>query len=248
MTTNTHPSKKTSKLHSAASPSPTEPTAAPAVSTSAPSTSSTSPFPVPPTIASLQSAPAGFVAGSMKRFRSVVPQRAELGALPAAISDLKKIPNYALFVGAPPLQNFIDTLTLAGEWSAVRNTTKTFDAYAATQQGNLWLTARPLMEDFRQAMVQVLKAQPALASQLQGLMTFLGIRSAIAKRSASTRQANAKEKTADQLATHGTVGKTNVRTAEKAALAAEDSAKAPAAPAATAAASNGTATNGTSHS
>jgi hypothetical protein len=189
-------------------------------------------FASPPPISAVPVPPSGYLAAATSQFRGVLPFQAEQASLAAAIKDLGRIPNYALFVGAPPLAQLIQILTLASEWTDMRNASFKWDQYAATEEGNLWTNARPLMDEFRNAFVQVQKADPTLAAQLPGLTTFLGVRTAIALKAASTKRANKKAEADGKPAQHGQVGKKRKRAAEKAALvAAEASASSAPAPA-----------------
>jgi hypothetical protein len=261
MTTNTHASKKTAHHTSDAATAtsatiPKESAAAPAAAATTPSAPPLVSFPVPPPLSSINAAPAGFVGGPRARFRGVIPHEAELSALPAALADLGKISDYSKFVGAPPLAYLIAILTLAGEWSAVRNATSNFDDYAATQEGSVWESVRPLMDDFRAALAQAEKADPTLSSRVQGITKLLAVRSVVAQKGAETKRANAKQRAAGERPTHGKVGKKNLRAAEKAALAAADakatststSPEVPAPATAPAPAPQATATNGATHS
>jgi hypothetical protein len=234
----------------------TAPTASAASAPSA--TSSLISFPSPPPLSAVLAPPAGYIAATTPQFRGVLPLQAEQTSLEAAITDLGRIPNYALFVGAPPLAVFVEMLTLAGQWTDVRNASFKFDQYASTQEGNVWTKARPMMDDFRTSFVQAQKADPTLAAQLPGLTTFLGVRSAVAQKGASTKRLNKKAEAEGKRPVHGQVGKTRKRAAANAALAAADAsatsaASTPAPVAATAptpasAPVEGATTNGAGHS
>ncbi|MGO8996439.1 MAG: hypothetical protein ACLQVI_24250 [Polyangiaceae bacterium] len=254
-------SKKSSSTKShAASPSPaaTSTTPAPPLATrSAPVTSAALfSFAPPPPISNVLTPPTGFIAATTAQFRGVLPYQPEQASLQAAIKDLGRIPNYALFVGAPPLAVFTQMLTLAGQWTDMRNASFTWDQYAATQEGNVWTKVRPLMDEFRNAFAQAQKADPTLAAQLPGLTTFLGVRSAVALKGASTKRANRKAEAAGLRPDHGQVGKQRKRAAANAALEAAGAngatasstpvpAEAPAAP--TPAPAEAATTNGAAH-
>jgi hypothetical protein len=255
--TKSHAARATAPIVApSASPAP----AAPAPAAADASSASLVSFPAPPPISVIPTAPAGFIAAATGQFRGIVPLQAEQNALPAALKDLGRIPNYALFVGAPPLAVFTEMLTLAGQWTDMRNASFNWDQYSATQEGNVWMKARPLMEEFDNAFTQAQKADPTLAAQLPGLTTFLGVRSAVALKAASTKRANRKAEAAGLRPDHGQVGKKRKRAAANAALEAADAngatapstpapaAEAPAAPAPATASAGATTMNGAAHS
>jgi hypothetical protein len=82
-----------------------------------------------------------------------------------------------------------------------------------------WQAIRPLVEKLVTAFKLAVDTNKALLSEFPGLATFLGARSMIAQKAASTKRLNKQAIAEGKPPIHGAVGKRRQRAAEKAAAA-----------------------------
>jgi hypothetical protein len=174
-------------------------------------------------------------------YRGSLPRGAELAAATTALQDLVRFaPSYAAILGAtaPPLDHFIEGLTVASGWTSLRAESSAWDAYCVTQEGMAWQAFRPLLDKLVAAFKLAVDSNKALVSEYPGLATLLGAKAQIAQKAASTRRLNKKAVAEGKPPYHGAVGKKRQRQAEKAAAAqtsqSSGGASAPAQPAAVA--------------
>src|SRR5580700_8175442 len=116
---------------------------------------------------------------------------------------------------APSYQETLALVTVGNQWSAMRTASSAWDAYCVDQEGLGWATLRPVMDRLRPLFDIAVTADPTLLVKLPSLATLLGARTAIAVRGAATRQRNRQAKAKGEPQTHGKVGKTRKREAEK---------------------------------
>ena len=175
----------------------------------------------PPTGAKIPVPPAGFTPATPGEFRSVVPRKSELAALPQALIDLAKFADFdALFAGIGLTQAEVTQCLLVGSlWSTMRLASSQWDDYSVLQEGYAWRAIRAALLRLEQAFLLAAQANPKLVTTYPGLAGLLGAKSAIAQRGASTRRLNKAAKAKGEPETHGVVGKKRLRRAEKAALA-----------------------------
>jgi hypothetical protein len=155
-------------------------------------------------------------------YRGSLPRGAELAAATTALQDLARFtPTYAATLGstAPPLDHFIEALTVASGWTSLRAESSAWDAYCITQEGMAWQAFRPLLDKLVAAFKLAVDSNKALLSEYPGLATLLGAKAQIAQKAASTRRLNNKAVAEGKLPYHGLVGKKRQRQAEKAAVA-----------------------------
>ena len=198
----------------AAAPAPTGGAAAPA------------PAPVPsvdppPASANIPTPPADFTPATPGEFRSVVPRKAELAAMPQALMDLSKFSDFdKMFAGIGLTQAEITLCLLMGSrWSTMRVATSRWDEYSVLQEGYAWRAIRAALLRLEQAFLLAAQANPTLVTLYPGLSSLLGAKKSIAQKGASTRRLNKAAKAKGEPEIHGVVGKKRQRKAEKAALA-----------------------------
>ncbi|MGO9710582.1 MAG: hypothetical protein ACLQBL_17070 [Polyangiaceae bacterium] len=183
----------------------------------------------PPASANIPSPPSGFVPTNGANYKGMQPQKAELVALPLAITDLGNFTSYTTTLGstAPPIADVLQTLDVTSDWSTMRNAAAAWDAYCRDQEGICWTTMRTLMDRLTPSFQLAVKGNPSLATTYAGLATLLGAKAVSAKKSVATRTKNKAEVAAGNAPTHGLVGKAHQKAAAKAALAAQNAQKAP---------------------
>ena len=201
------------------------PTAAPPqLATPNPGVVSSAPTPggqkPPPSDAKIPSPPADFVR-TKTSYKPLLPRLGELLALGGAIQDLDALTDYSVLTAkAPPRDELVPVLTIAMLWSSMRKQTANWDAYAKTEEGLAWATARPLIDELRDAYNFAVQIDPSLRTRCANLAAFLGAKQQIAKKGAATRTLNRQATAAGEPAYHGAVGKARKRADEKAAAAA----------------------------
>ena len=165
--------------------------------------------------------PSDYVPQSGATYRSVAPKKTELLVLAAAVKNLAQFASYTQVMGpyAPPYAETLALFTVVYLWSAMRTASSAWDAFSVDQEGLGWATLRPVMAVLRPMFETAMKGDPTLAVKLPALATLLGARTAIAMKGAATRLRNREAKAKGEPQTHGKVGKTRKRDAEKAALA-----------------------------
>ncbi len=158
-------------------------------------------------------------------FRTVVPCRTELTALPQALLDLAAFVDFDHVLGAtaPPHAETRAALASAAAWSSLRQLLAKWDQHAAVQEGLAWTTVRAHLGSVRPAFALALRRNPHLAEAYPGYATLLACRSENARRGAATKRANRDAQAAGEPPFHGKVGKRRERAAAKAALAAKRS-------------------------
>ncbi|HEY2515432.1 MAG TPA: hypothetical protein VGI39_31405 [Polyangiaceae bacterium] len=225
-------STKSSSLHPTHTTNTTNtpaPAVAPAVTPPAPAGSvSVAPAafaPLPPADAKIPIPPDDFSPAAPGEFRTVVPRRAELTALPRALADLTKFTNYDQILGAtaPPLVELLAALKAGSAWSSMRRGTRLWDTYCVLEEGLAWRMIRTQLDTLRPSFALAVKRDPKLAESYAGLDKLLRVPATVAQAGASTRVANKKATAEGKLPTHGKAGKARLRAAEKAALASSSS-------------------------
>jgi hypothetical protein len=246
--TNSHPSTKTiheektampakNHAHHATTTTPTKETTAmpssiqqaslpPNVHPSIAAEPAAAPAPVlsvdpPPAGANIPTPPVGFTPATPGEFRSVVPRKSELAAMPQALIDLGKFTDFdKLFSGIGLTQAEITQCLFVGSlWSTMRASTSQWDEYSVLQEGYAWRAIRAILLRLEQAFLLAAQANPTLVSTYPGLAGLLGAKKSIAQRGASTRRLNNAARAKGEPEIHGVVGKKRQRRAEKAALA-----------------------------
>ncbi len=222
----------TSTASSAAAGSVPEGTPAASATASAATAASNAPFvyqALPPADAKIPSPPSGFVAGDSADYRAMLPRDAELRALPNALSDLIKFTNYSQVLGdtAPPYAQIVQAIAAASAWSSMRTDSAAWDAFCGAQEGIAWTTLRAQMVRL-QPSFELASAGPSnVKTMFAGLASLLGAKKVIARKGASTRKMNRTAVAEGKEPTHGKVGKTRKRAAEKAAYEAAQGAGSP---------------------
>jgi hypothetical protein len=185
----------------------------------------------PPASANIPAPPPGFTPATPGEFRSVVPRKAELAALPQALTDLSKFTDFdTLFSGIGlTLAQTTQCLLMGSLWSTMRVATLQWDKCCVLQEGYAWQAIRAALLRLEQAFLLAAQANPKLVTMYPGLSSLLGAKKSIAQKGASTRRLNKAAVANGEPANHGVVGKKRQRKAEKAALA--NAPPAPAAPA-----------------
>jgi hypothetical protein len=175
----------------------------------------------PPTTANIPIPPAGFTPATPGEFRSVVPRKAELAAMPQALIDLSKFTDFdRLFAAIGLTQVDVTQCLLMGSlWSSMRVSTSQWDEFSVLQEGYAWRAIRATLLRLEQAFQLAAQANPTLMTTYPGLSALLGAKKAIAQKGASTRRLNKAAKAKGEPEIHGVVGKQRQRKAEKAALA-----------------------------
>jgi hypothetical protein len=180
----------------------------------------------PPSDALIPAVPSNFVPESGTTYRSVAPKKAELVALPLAVSDLKKFSDYAQVLGAtaPPYAEILQTFDVTNQWSSMRTSSLAWDVYGRDQEGICWTVMRPGMESLKSSFDLAAQRDPSLLAKFPGLAALLGVKKVIAVKAASTRRANKKAVAEGKPATHGQAGKKRAKAADKAIVAAANAA------------------------
>ncbi|HEY2510048.1 MAG TPA: hypothetical protein VGI39_04305 [Polyangiaceae bacterium] len=249
-----HPSTQGSNPNPAGASPPAAATSPPTAPN--PGTVSSAPKPggqkPPPSDAKIPTPPPDFVS-TKTSYRGFLPRLGELLALSGAIQDVDALEDYAtLTTKAPPKDQVVTALTVAMLWSSMRKQAANWDAYAITEEGLAWVTARPLIDELREAFNFAVQLDPSLRTRCANLAAFLEAKQQIAKKAASTRTLNRQAKAAGKPEYHGVVGKARQRADQKAAAAAnantKNSATSPAGEASPAATSSGSPVPTTPHS
>jgi hypothetical protein len=175
----------------------------------------------PPAGANIPIPPTGFTPATPGEFRSVVPRKPELAAMPQALIDLAKFTDFDKLFGGVGLAQAetMQCLLMGSLWSTMRASTSQWDAYSVLQEGYAWRAIRAALLRLEQAFLLAAQANPALATTYPGLAALLGARKSIAQKGAATRRLNKAAKAKGEPEIHGLVGKQRQRKAEKAALA-----------------------------
>ena len=209
----------------AASSTPTPPVS------SAPSAAAASTLPAPPPIASIPVPPSGTDAPGGANYRSVIPRKIELAALPGAVADLVRCTDFAQIFGATglPYAQVLQTFERANQWSTMRKQTAAWDVYAQTQEGICWGALRGIMNTLKPAFEVASAGDPSLTTTLPNFATLFHSKKMIAQKGVSTKRLNKAAIAKGEAPVHGGVGKRRQRAAEKAALlAAKETSSSPA--------------------
>jgi hypothetical protein len=221
-------SKITSHVH--VTSASTTPSTHPALAPSSPAPvaqagppSPTAPSPVlflkpPPATANIPVVPSNYVPQSGASYRGTGPRKAELVALPLAVTDLKNFTNYMQVIGgtAPPYDAILQMFEVTNEWSSMRTASSAWDAFAVDQEGICWRSMRAAMERLRPAFYLAAMGDPSLTTKFAGLATLLGVKKMIARKAVSTKRANKKAVAEGKAPVHGQVGKKRKKAADKA--------------------------------
>ncbi len=149
----------------------------------------------------------------------MLPRDAELRALPNALRDLTKFTNYTQVLGdtAPPYAQILQALIAANAWSSMRTASFAWDAFCGAQEGIAWTTLRAQMVRLQPSFELAAGGPANVQTIYAGLAALLGAKKVIARKGASTRKMNKKAEAEGREPTHGKVGKSRKRAAEKAA-------------------------------
>jgi hypothetical protein len=172
---------------SSASPSPTPapgPVPAPAPSGGSSAGSSTDQPVSPPPPVTLPPIPNGFVPVNAADLRGYRPMASEIAALPDAIVELQGFSDYLTLFGitAPPLDELVQRLSIAGQWTSVLSQTLGWSKYVKSQEGMAWKDALEFTEKLKAPFQLATAANPALLSQYPALARLLGASKAAALR------------------------------------------------------------------
>jgi hypothetical protein len=219
-----HSHKQAVTTHASATSSTAPSTPAPVLEAGASTSSGTTGgfLNPPPSTANIPAVPSNFVPESGADYRGTSPRKAELVALPLALTDLANFANYATVIGttAPPYETLMQMFAVTNAWSSMRTASSAWDAYCQEQEGICWRTMRGGMDRLRPAFTLAASGDPTLTTRFAGLTTLLGVKQAIAKKGVSTRRANKKALAEGKAPVHGQVGKQRKKAADKAIVAA----------------------------
>jgi len=195
---------------------------APAMPPTAPASAAATLIAAPPVDANIPAPPKGYDPTDGTNYRGIQPRKAELVALPSALQDLGRFTTYAQVLGttAPAFTQVQASLTVANEWSTMRNVSTAWDAYCRDQEGMAWVSVHALLDRLRPSFELAASADAALTTEFTGLSSLLAVKKVIANKAASTRRLNRKAVAEGKPPIHGAVGKKRKAAADKAAGAA----------------------------
>jgi hypothetical protein len=191
-----------------------------------------SPVGAPPAV-TIPSVPAGFVPVSAADLRGFHFLASQIAAVPEAIQDLQAFSDYTAVFGitAPDVEQVIQLVSVAYEWTILLSQTAAFYAYTRSQQAVARKGALVVLDALKPSFDLATTANPALVGEYPGLARLLGAKGLVAKRAAVSRAKNKKTEAPAAAAGSG-AGSTPTATAPQAGSQAPAGASAPAAGAA----------------
>jgi len=161
---------------------------APAMPPTAPASAAATLIAAPPVDANIPAPPKGYDPTDGTNYRGIQPRKAELVALPSALQDLGRFTTYAQVLGttAPAFTQVQASLTVANEWSTMRNASTAWDAYCRDQEGMAWVSVHALLDRLRPSFELAASADAALTTEFTGLSSLLAVKKVIANKAAAS--------------------------------------------------------------
>jgi hypothetical protein len=147
-----------------------------------------------PPVVTIPAVPDDYAPLDMRAFMGHYPNKSQVAAVVAAITDLGNFVDASSVLGssAPATSTVASAATVANKWRAVRTSTAAWDAYVKAQDAMAWKLAMALFDEMKSPFLLAVAKNPALTSTYPGLAAFFNATEVRAKMASTTKKKNAK--------------------------------------------------------